>query len=144
MRVGEGGKPRPAAQLTVTTEGTTIKMEPAHKFLGVVLDQELRFREHAAYAHGKGMAVAAQTKRLVKVNGGVHGSMVQRLYEVVVAPNMLYALDVWCKPDIEVDGRRVKGNRGFAAKMGRVQRMCALQVTAAHNPKQFAQCPRRA
>ncbi|KNZ76769.1 hypothetical protein J132_08680 [Termitomyces sp. J132] len=84
-------------------------MEPAHKFLGVVLDQELRFKEHVAYAQGKGAAVAAQTQRLAKVNGGIHGTMVQRVYKAVVAPNMLYTVDIWCRLDVEVEGMTVWG-----------------------------------
>ncbi|KNZ75200.1 hypothetical protein J132_04548 [Termitomyces sp. J132] len=72
------------------------------------------------------MAVTLQTKRLVKVNGGVHGRLAQRIYEVVVVPNMLYAADVWCALGVEVSGKPAKGNRGFGAKMGRIQRMCVL------------------
>ena len=59
----------------MTISGTTIWMEKSHKFLGVVLDQELQFKEHAAYAHGKGAVAAAQVKRLARVNGGISGTL---------------------------------------------------------------------
>ena len=112
---------RPAKRPRVEINGTVVKMEPAHKFLGVILDQELWFKEHAAYAHGKGMAVAMQTWRLAKVNGGIKGPLAKQVYDAVVAPNMLYAADVWCTPDVEVGGKVVKGARGFMKMMARVQ-----------------------
>ncbi|KNZ77457.1 Putative 115 kDa protein in type-1 retrotransposable element R1DM [Termitomyces sp. J132] len=125
------GKAKPATRPTVTIGGTAIRMETSHKFLGVILDQELRFKEHVAYAQGKGTAAAMQTKRLVKVNGGVSGSLARRLYEAVVVPNMLYAADVWCASGVRMeDGTRQKA-RGFLEKMQRVQRMGALQITGA-------------
>ncbi|KAG5733033.1 putative 115 kDa protein in type-1 retrotransposable element [Termitomyces sp. T112] len=131
---GQGTRRReakPATRPTVTIGGTAIRMETSHKFLGVILDQELRFKEHAAYAQGKGTAAAMQTKRLVKVNGGVSGSLARRLYEAVVVPNMLYAADVWCASGVRMeDGTRQKA-RGFLEKMQRVQRMGALQITGA-------------
>ena len=42
----------------MTIRGTTIKPVPSHKFLGVIVDQELRWREHTAYAIAKGASHA--------------------------------------------------------------------------------------
>ena len=57
-------------------------------------------------------------KRLVKVNGGMQGELVRQIYEVVVTPTMLYIADVWCTPDIKVEGRKVEGSKGIKAKLG--------------------------
>lgn len=126
-----GGKSEPAQRPSITVAGIDIQVKPVHKFLGVLVDQELRFREHAAYAQGKGTAVLMNTKRLVKVRGGMRGEFARRIYEAVVAPTMLYAADVWCTPDVVVNGRTVEGSKGAKAKLARVQRMGALQVTGA-------------
>lgn len=125
------GRMKPATRPRVTVNGTRIRVETAHKFLGVILDQELRFREHAAYAHGKGTTVAMQARRLARTNGGVKGAFMRRMYEAVVVPSMLYAADVWCTPDVETEGKTTKGSQSFMAKLGRVQRTSALQITGA-------------
>lgn len=70
-------------------------------------------------------------KRLAKVNGEMQGELARWIYEAVVAPTMLYAADVWCTPDIEVEGRKVERSKGIKAKLGQVQRIRALQVAGA-------------
>ena len=51
---------KPATRTGSEHRGTLIEMQESHKFLGVILDQELCFKEHAAYTHRKGIAAAAQ------------------------------------------------------------------------------------
>src|SRR3979490_3092784 len=47
------GKTRPATRPSVVIGQHTIRPTTSHKCLGVILDQELRFREHANYALNK-------------------------------------------------------------------------------------------
>jgi hypothetical protein len=81
-------------QHTVTTVRT-------YKFLGVLLDDELRFKEHAAYALAKGTKWAGQIKRMSKMSRGMHGQHARALYYAVALPSMLYAADVWCTPPMK-------------------------------------------
>ena len=46
----------------------------SHKFLGVILDDELWFQKHAAYPLSKGKQWISQIKRLSKVTKGMHGA----------------------------------------------------------------------
>jgi len=69
----------------------------SHKFLGVLLDDELRFQKHAAYTISKGERWVSQVKRLSKVTKGMHGNFVKRLYYSIAVPSMLYAVDTWCQ-----------------------------------------------
>ena len=83
---------------------TKIRIDDEHevtttssqKFLGVILDDELRFQKHAAYAIAKGKRWVSQVKRLSKVVRGMHGTYTRRLFYSVAIPSMLYAADVWC------------------------------------------------
>lgn len=43
-----------------------VKPVEMHKYLGVILDQELHFKSHAAYAIRKGTRTALQVCRLVQ------------------------------------------------------------------------------
>ena len=51
----------------------TVAPTTMHKFLGVVIDQELRFREHANYVLAKGTKLVRQYRRLTKPGKGVVG-----------------------------------------------------------------------
>jgi len=111
-------------------EQHTVTTVRAYKFLGVLLDDELRFKEHAAYALGKGTKWVGQVKRLSKMAKGMHGQHMRTLYQAVALPSMLYAADIWCTPPMKIGGGRVTRGMGTAiAKMEMVQRKAALQMT---------------
>jgi hypothetical protein len=74
-------------------EVTTVT---THKFLGVLLDDELRFQKHTAYAIVKGEQWVSEVKKLSKVIRGMHGTFTGRLFYSIAALSMLYAADVWC------------------------------------------------
>ena len=84
--------PRPAIKFNQFT----VKAEPSVKYLGIMLDKEFRFNEHAAYALGKGTKWANQVKRLANTSAGVSSSSMRLLYKAVVVPKMLYAADIFC------------------------------------------------
>ena len=104
----------------------------SHKFLGVILDDELRFQKHAAYAIAKGEQWTSQVKRLSKVTRGMRGAFARRLFYNVAIPSMLYAADVWCSQAAHPAYPRKKGTMKAAIrKMEAVQRKAALQATGA-------------
>lgn len=78
--------------------GNVIRPSPTHKFLGVILDQELRWKEHVAYAIVKGTAYALQLRRLSSTASGMPMKLAHQLYQAVAIPKMLYAADVWFTP----------------------------------------------
>jgi hypothetical protein len=61
--------PRPS----VTINGQGIKHSPTIKFLGLVLDQELKFKAHADYAAAKGKFWITQTRHILKSAKGIKG-----------------------------------------------------------------------
>ncbi|KIK45269.1 hypothetical protein CY34DRAFT_78256 [Suillus luteus UH-Slu-Lm8-n1] len=122
----------PIARPAITIRQHTIQPSKSHKFLGVIVDEELRFKEHASYALAKGTKYMMACSRMTRPTKGIHGRLLKKLYEGVVVPKMLYAADVWCAGLLE-KGRGKKnggrGARGFAAKMTRVQRMASSMIT---------------
>ena len=103
-----------------------------HKFLGVLLDDELRFQKHAALAIAKGERWAAEVKKLSKVTKGMHRRFMRRLFYSVAAPSMLYAADVWCTQPAKRTGTKIaRGMGAVIRKMESVQRKAALQTTGA-------------
>ena len=121
--------PRPALQLA----NHTIQPMPVHKFLGIILDQTLSFKEHANYALGKGERSAAQLRRLTQGRRGVPSHLARRLHNSVVMTKMLYAAEVWCSPicDPEPGKKRKRGSVSFANKLARVQHTTTMFITGA-------------
>ena len=112
--------------------GRQVITSDSHKFLGVILDKELRFKEHAAYAVGKGSRSVAQTGQLSKTTKGMQGEYTRRLFYATAAKSMLYAMDVWCPIGKGKGGEeRITGMKGVLKKMESVLRRAAIQSTGA-------------
>ena len=121
--------PRPP----LTINGHTIQPSKSHKFLGVILDDELRFNEHANYAYGKGVSYLGQTQRIAKQQRGIKGKVSRILYSSVVIPRVCYAMEIWCNPGVPDPNNpgKMKGSRGRVGKIAALQRRALLQITGA-------------
>ena len=89
---------RPVKQLPIQLWDFKVPAIAIHKFLGVLIDQELRWKEHVNYALVKGIGWVTQYQRLVKVTGCVSAKYMWRLYMVVAVPRMLYMADIFLIP----------------------------------------------
>jgi hypothetical protein len=83
---------QPAVPLWI--EGSPVLAQSAVKLLGVVLDQELRFRLHGAMAAKKGIQAALALKRLK----GLTPKAARQLFTSTVTATVDYAASVWCTP----------------------------------------------
>ena len=88
-----------------------------HKFLGVMLDQEMQWKEHCQYALQKGMKWVTQYHRLTKVSEGVS--------TMVAIPRMMYATDLFLVPGLGAS----KGTKGFTSRLAKIQRQEMLNIT---------------
>jgi hypothetical protein len=67
------GKQRPISHPSLHLANHTINLSPSHKFLSIILDQSLNFKEQANYALGKGEKYAAQLHQLSQKRRGIPG-----------------------------------------------------------------------
>jgi ribonuclease HI len=122
----------PSLRKPITIQNHTIQPSKSHKFLGIIIDENLNFKEQAAHALAKGTKYVMACTRMIHPTKGIHGKLMKRLYEGVIVPKMLYAMDIWCVGLIS-KGRGKKGGgrgaRGFTLQLARVQRMATLQIT---------------
>jgi hypothetical protein len=103
----------------------TIKATKCHKFLRMLIDQELRFKEHAAYAVQKGTKWISQFGRIARPSKGLSAQHMRRFYLTVAAPRMLYAADVFL-----ILPRKAKcGTKGIVTQLARVQRRATIHIT---------------
>jgi ribonuclease HI len=102
----------------IIMQGTTIQPSPVVKLLGVVFDQELRWKQHVQQA----------VKRATKVNIAVGGlrylrpAQMRQLYQACVTPVVDYASTVWHNPLKDKTHLRV---------LGTVQRAALIRILSA-------------
>ena len=110
---------------TVTPSCTT-------KFLGVLLDHKLKFKDHADYALAKGMKWLQQFARLSRPKHSLKARHVRSLYQQMLLPAMLYASSVWITPQRKIEGRkRTYGSVGVICKLARVHRQACILMSGA-------------
>lgn len=121
----------PAPRPPIVLGDHTIQPSASSKFLGVIIDENLNFKEHAAHALAKGIKYTLACNRMIRPTKGIRGHLMKRLYEGVVIPKMLYAADIWCAGLVSKSRSKnnSRGARGFASQMARVQRMATLLIT---------------
>jgi hypothetical protein len=98
-----------------TIKGETVTPSDTAKILGVVLDTELRFKQHIARAATKGLLATMALKRLRMLSP----SAARQLFVATVAPVVDYASNVWM---------HACGCKGMAS-MNRIQKVGAQAIT---------------
>jgi len=107
-----------------------IEIQPlvSTKYLGVIFNQNLEWKEQHAQAIGKGASWTMQIRRLTRPSWGLTPGNARRLYISVTIPRVLYAIDVWCVPPY-IDGQRQRGTAKVTGQLATVQRSGALVIT---------------
>jgi ribonuclease HI len=119
-------KNRPPLQLP------EITVEPMQntKYLGIVLDQNLKWGPQLAHVRGKGLKWAMQIRRLTRPTWGLTPKGARKLYVSITLPRIMYRIDVWCTP---IHGKNAsssrKGSVNFIKKLTTVQRAGVLAIT---------------
>src|SRR5882724_5573885 len=118
---------RLAQRLPIIPSGAEIPAVSMHKFLGVLVDQELWWKEQANYALQKGMKWVAQYHRLAKPSKGVSTKYMRHFYVSIALPKMLYMADLFLIPQ----NKHTRGMKGYINKFACVQRQACLHITRA-------------
>ena len=116
----------------LVTRNTTITPSKAHKFLGVIIDQELRWREQVNHALGKGTQYTLLMRRLSGTSWGTPTKLIRQLYQAVVIPRVTYAASIWARPIFKHNSDiPQRGSIGVAKQLARIQRMAAITILGA-------------
>jgi hypothetical protein len=71
------------------------------KYLGIILDQNLNWKEQLVYVQEKGSKWAAQIHRAIRPSWGLTPRAARKIYIGVAVPRILYGVDIWCVPTHE-------------------------------------------
>ena len=117
---------------TLRIANTPIEPAKQHRFLGLIVDQELTWKQHTGHAIAKGTEYVLQLRRLSKPAHGVSAQLMRKLYLTVAVPKFTYGADVWFKPTFAEDTRNSqRGSLGTAKCLEKVQRIVTLNITGA-------------
>ena len=109
---------------------TVITPSASHEFLGVIFDQELRWKLQVEHAVMKASKWVSLFKRIAKNRSGLSSPLLRRLYRAVAIPKATYTADVWFTPIHSPPGAKKRlGSVGAANRLTRVQRQAAIAIT---------------
>lgn len=117
----------------ITIRNTSIQPSHHHRFLSVIMDQELTWKEHAAYAVGKGTEYILQLRRLSRTSMGIPTKLMRQLYQTVAILKFTYAANIWFHPLFKGNSTETlqRGSKRIAERLTSVQRIATLSITGA-------------
>ncbi|KAL0812203.1 hypothetical protein ABMA28_009578 [Loxostege sticticalis] len=96
-----------------------LKFTKQIKYLGIVIDNKLRFNQHAEYAIMKAKKIFNRMSLFIRPTWGVHPGNVKTIYEQVIEPIISYGAGIW-HPALDntyVRERLLSLQRSFAVKI---------------------------
>ena len=76
----------------------TITPTKEARYLGVIFDQELKYKAHLQYIVKKGTKFAMAIANIARATWGAQFTHLRRLFIAVVAPRIDYAAGIWYRP----------------------------------------------
>ena len=83
---------------SVKIDNTRIEASEHARYLGVIFDKQLRFKQHMAQVVKKGTSAAIALAGIAKCNWGAPFQQVRQLFQAVIAPKIDYGAIVWHRP----------------------------------------------
>ena len=112
----------------MTLRGTAIALQASHKFLGVMLDQELCWRQQADYALSKTAKWTLAFHRLARPASGVNMRLMCQMYSAVAIPKVAYVANIWytltCKKE---------GASRLSSSVGVTNKLASSPVNGCHS-----------
>jgi len=118
---------------TLVLSNQCIPSKEMAKFLGVIIDNKLDWKEQCTAALAKGQDWLIQFSRLARTIQGINTKYTWQLYLSIAVPYMLYAADIFLTPQQNV-GKPTKdscNNQAIVNKLTSVQRWATIMITGA-------------
>ena len=121
-------EPRPDLHLC----GDIVNPSTTHKYLGVVFDQELHWREQAECITGTAAKWMLCFHCLTKLSFGIQSRFMWQLYHAIVIPMFTYAGDMWHAPiTCAMQGTKASGSVGVTKWLESIQCIAVTAITGA-------------
>ena len=134
-RIISEDKPRrqmPLPHPELVLRGKPIKVLPSYKYLGIHVDNQLRWTTQSRKAIAKATAWILLFRRLTRPASGLSAKHMRQLYLAVVVPKMMYGIDTWYTlPSKEPGKKRNSGSFGILKEFAKLQRIATLAINGA-------------
>ncbi len=104
----------------IIMDGKRLQLSPSAKYLGVILDKRLTWKEHIEWRCGAAKRLLHALNGAIHANWGLNGSTIKTIYEMAVVPAILYGAAAWIE-GLEKDNKR--------QLLTKIQRQAALKTT---------------
>ena len=110
-------------------EGKTVWEVECHKYLGIQIDSQLRWKEQAQWVIANATKWILQYRRLTRISTGVGTKLMRQLYLAVVLPKMTYGLDIWYTPPYKPVGFTKNTGSVNILHLQKTQRLASTAIT---------------
>ena len=118
--------PRP----TLTLNQEEVQEVTSYKYLGIQIDNRLKWKEQAQRATANATKWILQFRRLTKINTGIKAKLMRQLYLAVALPKITYGIDIWYTPPNKPAGyTKNQGSAGILRNLQKIQRIATLAIT---------------
>ena len=107
---------------SIQINGVTIPASNEARYLGVILDQQLRFHSHLQQAIKRGTSAALALQSIGRCSWGLPYQYVRRLYQSTIVPRIDYGAIIWHQPN---DSSQSSTQ---ATKLDKVQRLAMRAI----------------
>jgi ribonuclease HI/exonuclease III len=122
----------PLARPQLFIQGQLIREVTNFKYLGAILDAQLRWNEQTQRVTANATKWLLQFRRLTRPSTGVSSKLMRQLYLAVALPKITYGLQVWYVPPTKpVGATRNTGSVGVLKSLQKLQRIATLAITGA-------------
>jgi ribonuclease HI len=123
MLVSRRRRKREKKEIEIYVNNTIIKQEQTIKYLGIIIDSKLTFRDHINYIEEKCLKLIFSLSRSAKITWGLKQEALKTIYTGGILPLMLYGAPVW---------NSVLKRQCYKAKLIRIQRLINLRMAKAY------------
>lgn len=121
----------PLRKPPLTINNQTISEVHLYKYLGILVDSQLRWKEQDQRAIANATKWPLQYRRLMKPSTGTSAKLMRQLYLSVALPKITYGLDVWFTPPNKEPGQTKNlGSSTFLCQLQKTQRITLLEITS--------------
>jgi len=93
------------------------------KYLGIIFDSKLSFREHITYIEGKCTKLIFSLATSAKITWGLKHKALKKIYTGAILPLLLYGAPVW---------KEVLHSSCYKGKLVRIQRLINIKIAEAY------------
>jgi hypothetical protein len=121
-------KRREKIDVTIYLNNSQLEQVNSIKYLGVILDSKLNFREHLISTSKKSTTLIHTLSRSVKLNWGLQQGALNTIYKGAILPLLTHAAPVWI---------RVMKKNYNRTLYTRVQRLLNIKIAKSFLPYDF-------